>query len=60
MVTLWWLGMVYNDALIDVSLTVVDCYLVYFVSEEVSGSSGVLGVVGLGAYLAAVGKPYFA
>jgi len=60
MATLWWLGMVYNDALVDISLTVVDCYLVYFVSEEVSGSSGVLGVVGLGAYLAAVGKPYFA
>ncbi|KAK3275350.1 Son of sevenless 1, variant 3 [Cymbomonas tetramitiformis] len=56
--TLQWLGYVYNDALVDISLTLISCYLTFFVSE-LAGSSGVLSVVAFGAYLSAYGKPYF-
>ena len=57
--TLYWLGHTFNDAMVDISLTVTSCYLTFFVAEEVCEASGVLAVVTLGAYLGAVGKPFF-
>jgi len=57
--TLFWLSRVYNDSMVDISLTLTSCYLTFFVAEEVCGCSGILAVVALGAYMGAVGKPYF-
>ena len=59
LITLFWLSRVYNDAMVDISLTLTSCYLTFFVAEEVCGSSGILAVVTLGAYMGAVGKPFF-
>eukprot|EP01135_Chromosphaera_perkinsii_P011598 Nk52_evm37s2449 gene=Nk52_evmTU37s2449 len=46
-----WVGHVFNDALVEISITLCSTYLVYWVSEIWLGSSGVLAVVSLGIVL---------
>ena len=50
-----WLSTVYNDAVVEVTLTLTFAYLTFF-TAEVLGSSGVLAVVALGLYMARNGR----
>ncbi|CAG9467732.1 unnamed protein product [Pedinophyceae sp. YPF-701] len=52
------LSYIYNDAQAEVTLTVVTSFLTWFVAEELCGVSGVLAVVFLGVFMAAVGKGF--
>ena len=47
-VTVFWLQNVYNDALVEITITLVATYLTYVIGEFVFGVSGVLAVVMLG------------
>eukprot|EP01025_Chloroclados_australasicus_P012281 TRINITY_DN1564_c0_g1_i3.p1 TRINITY_DN1564_c0_g1~~TRINITY_DN1564_c0_g1_i3.p1 ORF type:complete len:1205 (-),score=166.96 TRINITY_DN1564_c0_g1_i3:3217-6714(-) len=50
------LTVVYNDVEVEISLTLCGAYLTYFLSEEIAGASGILAVVALGIFMAALGK----
>ena len=54
MLTLW-LSLVYNDAMVEVSLTVTFAYLTFFLAEQFR-SSGVLAVVALGLWMSRNGR----
>eukprot|EP00756_Hemistasia_phaeocysticola_P008149 Hpha_TRINITY_DN14513_c0_g3::TRINITY_DN14513_c0_g3_i1::g.46891::m.46891 len=50
-VTVWSLNQVFNDALIEVTLTLVAAYVTFFVCEGILTVSGVLGVVACGCLM---------
>jgi NhaP-type Na+/H+ or K+/H+ antiporter len=48
-----------NDAILTLNITVVSCYLLYFVAEYVDLGikiSGIMALVSMGLYMAAFGK----
>ena len=47
--TVIWLSRVFNDAEVEIGITLVSCYFTFFVAEAFLGVSGVLAVVVLGA-----------
>ena len=47
-VTVFWLQHVFNDALVEITITLASTYLTFYIGEEVLGISGVLSVVMLG------------
>lgn len=47
-VVIFWLSHVFNDYLIEISITLVSTYLTYYIGEEVLQVSGVLAVVAMG------------
>ncbi|KAM7262697.1 hypothetical protein ACFE04_000380 [Oxalis oulophora] len=49
-----WLGFIFDDTVIKISLTLVVSYIAYFTAQEGSGVSGVLTVMTLGMFYAAV------
>lgn len=55
-VTIWWLRHVFNDALVEITLTVAAAYLVFYIAESFLHVSGVLALVALGLLLAGVGR----
>ncbi len=54
--TIWWLRHVFNDALVEITLTVAAAYLVFYIAESFLHVSGVLALVALGLLLAGVGR----
>ncbi|GAQ89279.1 Na+/H+ antiporter [Klebsormidium nitens] len=56
---IFWLGFVFNDTLIEITITLSAAYMVYFVSEEKAAVSGVIGVMFLGVFFAAFGNTAF-
>ena len=44
----FWLQHVFNDAMVEIAVTLSSTYLTFYIGEEVLGVSGVLGVVMLG------------
>ena len=46
--TVLWLSHVFNDALIEITITLVSTYITYFIGEAYCQVSGVLSVVALG------------
>jgi len=54
--TIWWLRHVFNDALVEITLTVAAAYLAFYVSESFLHVSGVLALVALGLLLAGIGR----
>nr|XP_043608421.1 sodium/hydrogen exchanger 8-like [Erigeron canadensis] len=54
-----WLGFIYDDPVIEVTLTFAVSYLVYFVAQEVADVSGVLTVMTLGMFYASFGRTLF-
>lgn len=44
-ITIFWLQNVYNDALVEITITLVSTYLTYYIGEYVFKVSGVLAVV---------------
>ncbi len=55
-VVLLWVGKVFNDALIEITLIVVAAYLTFFIAEHFFHVSGVLGLVALGLSMASAGR----
>ncbi len=47
-IAVFWLQNVYNDALVEITITLVSTYLTYYIGEFVLKVSGVLAVVMLG------------
>ncbi|CAN1842165.1 Sodium/hydrogen exchanger 7 [Linum perenne] len=54
-----WLGFIFNDTVIEISLTLAVSYVAYFTGQEGAGVSGVLTVMTLGMFYAAVAKTAF-
>ena len=50
-----WISQVYNDAMIEITLTITFAYLTFFLAEELN-MSGVLSEVALGLYMAKKGR----
>ena len=47
-VVIFWLSHVFNDYLIEITITLVSTYLTYYIGEEILQVSGVLAVVAMG------------
>eukprot|EP00043_Microstomoeca_roanoka_P013027 m.127250 g.127250 ORF g.127250 m.127250 type:complete len:1072 (-) comp15652_c0_seq1:56-3271(-) len=56
MVTIWLIGWVHKDTLVETTLTVASTYLLFHVAEEFCHVSGVLAIVTLGASFVWYGK----
>ncbi|XVE91878.1 hypothetical protein REPUB_Repub01dG0049200 [Reevesia pubescens] len=54
-----WLGFIFNDTVIEISLTLAVSYIAYFTAQEGVDVSGVLAVMTLGMFYAAVAKTAF-
>ncbi|PPD82712.1 hypothetical protein GOBAR_DD20350 [Gossypium barbadense] len=54
-----WLGFIFNDTVIEITLTVAVSYVVYFTGQEGIEVSGVLAVMTLGMFYAAFAKTAF-
>uniref|UniRef100_A0A7N0V2E9 Cyclic nucleotide-binding domain-containing protein n=1 Tax=Kalanchoe fedtschenkoi TaxID=63787 RepID=A0A7N0V2E9_KALFE len=59
MVSVLWLGFIFNDTVIEITLTVAVSYIVYYTAQEGAGVSGVLAVMTLGMFFAAVARTAF-
>ncbi|EGD83588.1 hypothetical protein PTSG_04196 [Salpingoeca rosetta] len=55
-VTIWLIGLVHKDTLVETTLTVASTYLLFHVAEELCEVSGVLAIVALGASFVWYGK----
>ena len=55
-VTLWWIGRVFNDPLIEISLSIAVAYLAFYIAEDALHVSGVMALVTLGILFASVGR----
>lgn len=55
----FWLGMIFNDTVIEITLTLTVSYLAYFTAETGAEVSGVLTVMTLGMFYAAVARTAF-
>ncbi|KAM3705589.1 hypothetical protein ACJW31_03G091400 [Castanea mollissima] len=58
-VSVLWLGFIFNDTVIEITLTLAVSYIAYFTAQEGVGVSGVLTVMTLGMFYAAVAKTAF-
>ena len=47
-VTIFWLSHVFNDALVEITITLASTYITFYIGEAFFGVSGVLAVVTLG------------
>lgn len=47
-VTIFWLSHVFNDALVEITITLASTYVTFYIGEAFLGVSGVLAVVTLG------------
>ncbi len=55
-VALVWIGRVFNDEMIEITVTVAVAYLVFFIAEGMFHVSGVIGIVTLALLFASVGR----
>ncbi len=55
-VTIIWLRNIFNDALVEITVTIVAVYLTYFLSENLLQVSGVLALVSLGLLFSGIGR----
>ena len=58
-VSSFWIKRIFNDEILVVNITILSCYLVFFVAENVNLGfkvSGILALVSLGLFMAASGK----
>ncbi|CAN4113887.1 unnamed protein product [Withania somnifera] len=54
-----WLGFIFNDTVIEISLTLAVSYVAYFTAQQGADVSGVLTVMTLGMFYSAVAKTAF-
>jgi NhaP-type Na+/H+ or K+/H+ antiporter len=53
---LFWIGRLFNQPMIEITLTISAAYLAYFIAENIFHVSGVVAVVTLGLLLASIGR----
>lgn len=53
---LWWMERIYNDPLVEISISIVCAYLAYFLAEHLLHVSGVVAVVVLALLFAGPGR----
>nr|XP_011463505.1 PREDICTED: sodium/hydrogen exchanger 7-like isoform X1 [Fragaria vesca subsp. vesca] len=58
-ISVLWLGFIFNDTVIEITLTVAVSYVAYFTAQEGVAVSGILTVMTLGMFYAAVAKTAF-
>ncbi|KAF8037895.1 hypothetical protein BT93_B0666 [Corymbia citriodora subsp. variegata] len=58
-ISVLWLGFIFNDTVIEITLTLAVSYIAYFTAQEGVDVSGVLTVMTLGMFYAAVAKTAF-
>ncbi|KAM0964342.1 hypothetical protein ACFX2C_020402 [Malus domestica] len=58
-VSVLWLMFIFNDTVIEITLTLAVSYVAYFIAQESVGVSGVLTVTTLGMFYAAVARTAF-
>lgn len=58
-VSVLWLGFIFNDAVIEIALTLAVSYLAFFTAQDGVDVSGVLTVMTLGMFYAAVARTAF-
>jgi NhaP-type Na+/H+ or K+/H+ antiporter len=58
-VSVFWVGLVFNDTVIEITLTLTASYLAFFVAEDEAGVSGVLTVMTVGLFFAAFARTAF-
>ena len=46
--TIFWLSRVFNDALVEITITLASAYVTFYIGENFLGVSGVLAIVTLG------------
>ncbi|XP_058184288.1 sodium/hydrogen exchanger 7 isoform X4 [Rhododendron vialii] len=54
-----WLGFIFNDTVIEIALTLTVSYIAFFTAQEAADVSGVLAVMTLGMFFAAVARTAF-
>ncbi|XP_019460039.1 PREDICTED: sodium/hydrogen exchanger 8 isoform X2 [Lupinus angustifolius] len=54
-----WLGFIFNDTVIEISLTLAVSYIAYFTAQEGAAVSGVLTVMSLGMFYSAFARTAF-
>jgi NhaP-type Na+/H+ or K+/H+ antiporter len=55
----FWIKRIFNDEILVVNITLLSCYLVFFVAENINFGfkiSGIIALVSLGLFMAASGK----
>ncbi|GMI19309.1 hypothetical protein TeGR_g7785, partial [Tetraparma gracilis] len=55
-IIIFWLGLIFNDALSEITITMASAYLCFYVAERILGVSGVIAVVAYGLYFGSSGK----
>ena len=50
-ITIFWLSHVFNDALVEITITLASTYITFYIGEGLLNVSGVLAVVTLGIEL---------
>ncbi|XP_024527441.1 sodium/hydrogen exchanger 8 [Selaginella moellendorffii] len=59
MLSIFWLGIMFNDTVIEITLTFTASYCAFFIAQHVAGVSGVLAVMTVGMLFAAFGRAAF-
>ncbi|KAL3682883.1 hypothetical protein R1sor_000905 [Riccia sorocarpa] len=59
LVTVLWIGRVFNDAIIEITLTFTASYMAFFIAEQEAEVSGVLTVMTVGLFFAAFARTAF-
>ncbi|KAI5075495.1 hypothetical protein GOP47_0009571 [Adiantum capillus-veneris] len=59
LVSVLWLGLVFNDTVIEITLTLTASYIAYYTAEDEAGVSGVLAVMTVGIFFAVFGRAAF-
>jgi NhaP-type Na+/H+ or K+/H+ antiporter len=54
-----WLKFIFNDTVIEITLTIAVSYFAYYTAQEWAGASGVLTVMTLGMFYAAFARTAF-
>ncbi|MCL7028425.1 hypothetical protein MKW94_017369 [Papaver nudicaule] len=57
--SVFWLGFIFNDTVIEISLTLAVSYLAYFTAQDGAGVSGILAVMTLGMFYSAFTRTGF-
>lgn len=56
---MYWIKKIFNDETLVLNITIISCYLVFFVAENVDLGfeiSGILALVSLGLFMSAFGR----
>ncbi|KAI3951869.1 hypothetical protein MKW92_021475 [Papaver armeniacum] len=59
LVSVFWLGFIFNDTVIEISLALAVSYLAYFTAQDGAGVSGILAVMTLGMFYSAFTRAGF-